>query len=142
MVELAFVVVFLLTMFGGMMVFGRAFWYLDALTKATRDGARYLSAANLSGAANAAAAVAAAQDLVLRAATAANLYPPLSGAQVAVSCDGGPCAGAAPTQVSVAISGYGIGHAGGDLLAGLVGSGGDFGLGLRLAPQTTMRHMR
>ncbi|MDI1244349.1 MAG: pilus assembly protein, partial [Rhodoferax sp.] len=41
-VEFAFVIVVLLLIMAGLVEFGRTFWYADALTKATRDGARLL----------------------------------------------------------------------------------------------------
>lgn len=44
-VEFAIVISLLVLIVGGIIEFGRVFWYLDALTKATRDGARYLSTA-------------------------------------------------------------------------------------------------
>lgn len=42
-VELALTITLLLLVIAGIFEFGRAFWYYDALAKATRDGARYLS---------------------------------------------------------------------------------------------------
>ena len=43
LVELAFVMVLMLLIGAGTVEFGRSFWYADALTKATRDGARLMS---------------------------------------------------------------------------------------------------
>lgn len=42
-VEFAIVISLLVLITGGIIEFGRVLWYYDALTKATRDGARYLS---------------------------------------------------------------------------------------------------
>lgn len=42
-IELAFLLVFLLLLMIGLTELGRAFWYYDALQKAVRDGARCLS---------------------------------------------------------------------------------------------------
>lgn len=42
-VEFALVLIPLLLIVGGIIEFGRAFWYYDALAKASRDAARYLS---------------------------------------------------------------------------------------------------
>jgi len=42
-VEFALLLFLLLILVAGVVEFGRAFWYYDALTKATRDGARFLS---------------------------------------------------------------------------------------------------
>lgn len=45
-VEFAFLLTLLLVVAAGIFEFGRAFWYYDALAKATRDGARFLSTAD------------------------------------------------------------------------------------------------
>jgi Flp pilus assembly protein TadG len=42
-VEFALLLFLLLILVAGIVEFGRAFWYYDAVTKATRDGARFLS---------------------------------------------------------------------------------------------------
>lgn len=42
-VEFALLLFLLLIVVAGIIEFGRTFWYYDALTKATRDGARFLS---------------------------------------------------------------------------------------------------
>ncbi len=139
-VELAFLLVLLLLIAAGIFEFGRAFWYYNALAKATRDGARALSlapAANLGS-----VGVGQVQARVVAVANAANLHPALAAANVEVVCDGSSCAdGSAPTQVRVAISGYRI-----DI-------GGIFPFfspatyaptrfsGVPLAPHTTMRYM-
>jgi Flp pilus assembly protein TadG len=47
-VEFALLLFILLIVVAGIVEFGRAFWYYDALTKATRDGARFLSMARVS----------------------------------------------------------------------------------------------
>jgi Flp pilus assembly protein TadG len=47
-VEFALLLFLLLIFVAGIVEFGRAFWYFDALTKATRDGARYLSMSRVS----------------------------------------------------------------------------------------------
>lgn len=46
-VEFAIVLIPLLLITAGIVEFGRVFWYYDALSKATRDGARYLSRSTL-----------------------------------------------------------------------------------------------
>lgn len=46
-VEFAIVLIPLLIITAGIVEFGRVFWYYDALSKATRDGARYLSRSTL-----------------------------------------------------------------------------------------------
>jgi len=47
-VEFALMLFLLLILVAGIVEFGRAFWYYDALTKATRDGARFLSMSRVS----------------------------------------------------------------------------------------------
>src|SRR2546428_2258433 len=83
-VELAFVTVLMLLIVAGAVGFGRAFWYADALTKATRDGARSMSTwsvatINSSG-------VGAAQNLTMNSANAANVSPQLTTGSVQVEC--------------------------------------------------------
>jgi Flp pilus assembly protein TadG len=46
-VEFAIVIIPLLLITAGIVEFGRVFWYYDALSKATRDGSRYLSKSTL-----------------------------------------------------------------------------------------------
>lgn len=138
-VELAFVLVLLLLMAAGTFEFGRAFWYYNALAKATRDGARAVS---MVPAASIGSAAVAAQTLVVDVANGANLHPALVVANVEVTCDGVACVdGTAPANVRVGITGYSI-----DI-------GGMFPFfnprtydprtisGVSLAPHTTMRYM-
>lgn len=47
-VEFALLLFILLIVVAGIIEFGRAFWYYDAVTKATRDGARFLSMSRVS----------------------------------------------------------------------------------------------
>jgi Flp pilus assembly protein TadG len=47
-VEFALLLFLLLIIVAGIVEFGRTFWYYDALTKATRDGARFLSMSRVS----------------------------------------------------------------------------------------------
>src|SRR5205085_684784 len=44
-VEFALIITLLISLLAGIFEFGRAFWYYNALTKATRDGARAMSLA-------------------------------------------------------------------------------------------------
>src|SRR5438093_13020137 len=86
-VELAFLIIVLLFVVAGIIEFGRVFWYADALTKATRDGARLMSnwpVANLNS-----SGVGTAKSLAAAAANAANVNPILDGAtNVLVECLG------------------------------------------------------
>ena len=134
-VEFAIVLTLMLLIVAGIFEFGRAFQYYDALAKATRDGARYMSAAPKATINS--AGVSAAQNLVVAEANAANLSPVLTPAEVVVTCTPAACAdGTAPTDVEVSISGYSI------TIGGIMPffSGGAF-TGVTLAPHTTMRYM-
>jgi Flp pilus assembly protein TadG len=143
-VEFAFVLVLMLLILAGMVEFGRTFWYADALTKATRDGARVMSSwpidtINSQG-------IGAARSLTQGGANAANLSPPLATGNVLVQClneafNPVTCAdGTAPANVRVSIDGFTV-----DLGAWFpfIGSDGliSFG-GIPLTPHTTMRYMK
>lgn len=78
-VEFAIVIALLVLITGGIFEFGRVIWYSDALTKATRDGARYLSTSTLP------LDTSTAQTLVVNAATNAGL-PGFVGSNVTISC--------------------------------------------------------
>lgn len=134
-VEFAFVLTLMLLITAGIFEFGRAFQYYDALAKATRDGARYMSSAPKATISS--AAVSAAQNLVVAAANAANIAPALTTGEVTVTCTPAACAdGTAPTDVEVSISAYSI------TIGGVMPfvSGTSF-TGVTLAPHTTMRYM-
>lgn len=144
-VEFAIVISLLLLITGGIIEFGRVFWYFDALTKATRDGARFMSSVpvNQIGDLDIAAAPGdcnsyslTANRIVYCAAVAANV-PGFTIGNVVVTCDGAACVnGTAPQYVNVAITG-----AGGYNVA--LGSWFPFAAGtLPLQPHTTMRYMR
>ena len=140
-VEFAIVLSLMLLITAGIFEFARAFQYYDALAKATRDGARLMSAAPKATINS--VAVSNAQALVVAAANAANLNPLLTTADVVVTCLDAvsapvPCAdGTAPTDVEVSISGYSI------TIGGVMPfvSGTTSYTGVPLAPHTTMRYM-
>jgi Flp pilus assembly protein TadG len=135
-VEFAIVLSLMLLITAGIFEFGRAFQYYDALAKATRDAARYMSAAPKATINS--VAVGNAQALVVAAANAANLNPLLTTAEVVVTCTPAACAdGTAPTDVEVSISGYSINIGG---VMPFV-SGTTSYSGVPLAPHTTMRYM-
>ena len=135
-VEFAIVLSLMLLITAGIFEFGRAFQYYDALAKATRDAARYMSAAPKATISS--VAVSNAKDLVVTAASAANLSPILTTAEVVVTCTPAACAdGTAPTDVEVSISGYSINIGG---VMPFV-SGTTSYTGVPLAPHTTMRYM-
>ena len=137
-VEFAIVLSLMLLITAGIFEFGRAFQYYDALAKATRDGARYMSAAPKATISS--VAVSDAKNLVVAAANAANLKPVLANADVVVTCTPAACAdGAAPPDmhIEVSISGYSINIGG---VMPFV-SGTTSYSGVTLAPHTTMRYM-
>ena len=146
-VEFALVIVFLLILVAGIVEFGRAFWYYDALTKATRDGARMLSVADRETFATG-TFMNDVTNRVVQAANAANVKPPLSTSNVSLTCldDTFGTVGCgsgvnAPANVRVAITGYTINIGG--LIPFLSPTGGASKVysGVALAPQTTMRYM-
>lgn len=142
-VELAIVIVVLLLIVAGTIGFGRTFWYADALTKATRDGARLLStwpAATISS-----TGTGAARTIAMDGANAANVSPSLAAGNVLVEClndSFGVVAcvdGTAPANVRVSITGFNV-----NLGAWFpfVGPGGTINFGsIGLSPHTTMRYM-
>lgn len=121
-VEFAIVISLMVLITGGIIEFGRVFWYLDALTKATRDGARYLSTSALP------LDTSTAQSLVVNAAERAGLPGVVN---VTVSCDGGCLT---PNYVTVAITGYSVAF--GSWFAMPIPAGN-----WAISPQTTMRYM-
>jgi len=146
-VEFALVIIFLLLLVAGIVEFGRAFWYYDALTKATRDGARMLSVADRetfdSGSFRNDA-----MNRVVQAANAANVKPPLDTSHVSVTCldESFSTIGCgsginAPANVRVQISGYTIDIGGMIPFLSPTGGASTVYSGVALAPQTTMRYM-
>jgi len=89
-VEFALVIGVLVLIVGGIIEFGRVFWHYDALTKATRDGARLMSKATagtlVTATAPAVSAVDEANQLVLAEADGAQLIPALISSQVVIQC--------------------------------------------------------
>lgn len=141
-VELAIVITVMLLLTAGIVEFGRAFWYYNALDKATRDAARYLSAlpaAEMTDSAQAATAIATAKDLVVGAVSGASVSPAITAANVAVTCDVACGSPTKPLNVSVGITGFTIRIGG--LIPFVVGpANGNYG-NTGLSPQTTMRYM-
>lgn len=89
-VEFALVISVLVLIVGGIVEFGRVFWHYDALTKATRDGARVMSNGLaeklLTATAPDVSAVDEARQVVLAEAAGAQLNPALSSGQVVIQC--------------------------------------------------------
>lgn len=147
-VEFALVLPILLLVVAGTVEFGRAFWFYDTLSKATRDAARYLTMASCySGESESDCNIrlgnvaAAAKTLVATAAAEAHLSD-FSAANVEVRCDASPCSTNAAvlgsTHVTVAIVDYGI-RLGEWLPLGYISEPAGYNLGIQ--PYTTMRYM-
>jgi Flp pilus assembly protein TadG len=140
-VEFALMLTLMVSMVAGIFAFGRAFWYYDALSKATRNAARGLSVSN--PATIATVAVGAAKTAVSSDVVSAGL-PSFTTANVSVACLDSTMAvttctnGTKPAGVRVAITGY-------TLLLGaqmpiLVGATSTYNV--NLAPATTMPYMK
>ena len=142
-VEFAFVIVILLLIMAGMVEFGRTFWYADALTKATRDGARLMSSWPV---ATMSQGPGTARTLVKNSANAANVSPQLVvPGNVLVECLDVTftlvaCTdGTAPANVRVGITGFTVQL--GDWFP-FIGRDGLISFSpITLAPHTTMRYM-
>jgi Flp pilus assembly protein TadG len=138
LIEFALVLTMLLVLMAGMFEIGRAFWYYEALTKATRDAARSFSVA--SKASIKSQGVKSAKDTVVNAATAAGL-PNFNTSYVTVTCldtsyaDSACNDGFAPGGVRVEITGYTID------IGGMIPLIGSAMRTLLLQPSTTMRYM-
>jgi Flp pilus assembly protein TadG len=140
-VEFALVLPLLITLMAGIFEFGRAFWYYDALTKATRDGARLMSVVPR---ATIETGVTDTKAQVVNVVTNAGV-PGLTNANVTVTCLTAAYAttactnGTAPWGVRVQIVGYGMTI--GQFIPFLIGAGADNSYTATLAPHTTMRYM-
>jgi len=141
-VEVALVLIILLLILGGIFEFGRVFWFDNAMTKATRDGARLMSVTNALVINS--QGVPAAQSLVAAEANAARVSPPLLAANVQVDCLNDSfqtmtCAdGTAPANVRVGIGNYSVVIGGWFPLMSTLG--GTVSYTVTIDPQTTMRY--
>jgi len=140
-VEFAFMLILLLIIVAGIVEFGRAFWYYNALAKATRDGARYMSTVPKDSIYTETQSGSATLQLVVAEANAAALVPAITEGNVTITCLPSACAnGTAPTDVSVAITGYDITIGG--LIPFFLPTGGTTTYTRTLSPYTTMRYMK
>lgn len=155
-VEFAITIVVLLLALAGIVEFGRTFWYYNALTKATRDGARHLSAAlntqlvtqaQGGGDTTCAPGSATARGLTYCAALTANV-PDIALANIEVQCRygggwaacvNGPEDSGFPEYVRVSIINYQV-TIGGIIPFVLPAGGGVTSWTAALTPYTTMRH--
>ena len=150
-VEFAFVIVLLLLIIAGIFGFGRAFWYADALTKSTRDGARLLSMWPIVDlAAMETTGFDQARTITVNSANAANINPLLVSSKVVVECldsafnvvaDCGKIVNKKPVTANVRVSITGFPITLGQWFP-FIGSSGliDYGI-IVLTPHTTMRYM-
>ncbi|SFF92682.1 TadE-like protein [Duganella sp. CF458] len=138
LVEFALVASILFLLLAGTYEFGRAFAFYDALSKATRDGARYMSVAKKATINS--SSVSTAKDIVVAAANAAKV-PGFARSNVVVTCldasynDTTCVDGTAPGGVRVEISGYAVNI--GETVP-LIGNSVRI---INLTPRTTMRYM-
>jgi Flp pilus assembly protein TadG len=140
-IEFALLLTLMVSLAAGIFSFGRAFWFYDALSKATRNAARGLSVSN--PATIASVAVAAAKTAVSTDVVSAGL-PSFTTANVSVNCLDSTLSvttctnGTKPAGVRVAITGYTL------LIGGqipiLVGANSTYNV--NLAPATTMPYMK
>lgn len=139
-VEFALILALLISILAGIFEFGRAFWYYDALTKATRDGARLMSVTDKASITP--GGITAAQQAVVNAVTSAGV-PNFTTANVSVTCldatfnDASCTNGTAPGGVRVQIVGYSMTI--GQFIPFLLGASSSYTADL--SPQTTMRYM-
>ena len=147
-VEFALLLVLLLMIVSGTIEFGRTFWYYDALTKATRDSARFLSTVTVdkigssaktsTTPANCSNYIPAANSIVYCAAKTA-VVPNFVLSNVDVFCDGGACVNnTKPTNVTVKIQAYQVTI--GEWIPVFVPSGVTTWIAT-ISPSTTMRYM-
>jgi len=139
-VEFAITMFLLLLIGAGLVEFGRAFWFYDAVVKGTRDAARYLSTvptANLAG-----VGATTASNIVVQAATAGGV-PAFSSANVSISCAPTACGAAVlPSNISSVTVSATYPMSIGGLFPFLVsGSAGRSSFDVTLAPHTTMPYL-
>lgn len=147
-VEFALILIPMLLVLSGIVEFGRVMWHANVLTKATRDGARVLSAWDP---ADLASGRTTSIERVVATANFSRLSPPLTAAAVEVQCDYstgsnpafsfGDCSDStAPVSVRVGIVGYQFNL--GEWMP-FIGRNGLIDLGaVVLTPHTTMPYLR
>lgn len=140
-IEFALILTILISVITGILEFGRAFWYYDALSKATRNAARTLAVSAPSTLAS--SGVGAARTEVDAAATSAGVTG-FSTSNVSVTCLDASlntiaCSDSTvPAGVRVSVTGYAMFL--GSTIPFLVGT--DRNYTVNLAPGTTMPYMR
>lgn len=135
-IEFALLLIPLLMIVTGIIEFGRAFWYYDALTKSTRDAARFISNTRVSTAVAIDATLKnQAKNIVVNAASFAQV-PNFDASDVNVNCDPN-CD--APTYVTVSINAYSMSIGG--WIPVFIPTGAT-SWDTAFSPYTTMRYMR
>lgn len=145
-IEFAFLLPFLLLIFTGMIEFGRAMWYYNALDKAARDSARYLSTAPVSSlATEAASATSPSRTIVANAAARSGVVGLTPTTDITITCTPTACATAAVaadvTQVTVDIN-FPFVIGGWIPVFGASPADAPAVITAALAPHVTMRYMR
>jgi Flp pilus assembly protein TadG len=140
-VEFALLLFVLLPILAGIIEFGRAMWYYDAVLKGTRDAARYLSAIPAAQLADA-TALTTATNIAVQA-SAAGGVPAFTSANVSISCAPTACTSIVlpgdVVQVTVSAQ-YPLGI--GALLPFIgAAAAADGGYAVTLAPRTTMPYL-
>lgn len=139
-VEMAILVVVMFLIMAGIVEFSRAFWYYNALDKATRDAARFMSTVTkveIENSNTARAAVDVAKSLALITVNGANVSPAIVAANVAILCDAAACTGTKPTNVTATVT---LVMNIGSIFPFVNVANGTYG-NVTLAPSTTMRYM-
>lgn len=147
-VEFALLLILLLMIVSGAIEYGRTFWYYDALTKATRDSARFLSTVTVDTIGSSAKTsttpadcsnyIPAANSIVYCAAKTAGV-PNFLLSNVDVFCDGGTCVNnTKPATVTVKINAYQVTIGG--WIPVFVPTGATTWIAT-ISPLTTMRYM-
>lgn len=139
-VEMAILVVVMFLIMAGIVEFSRAFWYYNALDKATRDAARFMSTVTkveIENSTKTTAAVAVAKSLALITVNGANVIPAIVAADVAILCDAAACTGTKPINVTATVT---LVMNIGSIFPFVNVTNGSYG-NVTLAPSTTMRYM-
>ena len=137
-IELALTLPLLVLIVTGLIEYGRLMWNYDALAKATRDAARYLSTVPAANLASEASPGSATYQMVKDATESAGINPPLINSNIHVTCT--PSCTVSPTtlkpeRVGVAID-YPFAIGGWIPVVGM-----DISL-VTLSPHTTMPYMK
>jgi Flp pilus assembly protein TadG len=139
-VEMAFLAVVMFLIMAGIVEFSRAFWYYNALDKASRDAARFMSAVSsidITDNTKANAAVTVAKSLALATANGANVSPVIVAGDIDILCDAAACTGTKPTNVTATVT---LVLNLGSIFPFVSVTNGSYG-DVTLAPSTTMRYM-